>query len=243
MSDNNQLVSRNPSIEETSKNIRLIVDAISHGCSSIIEIQKNLESKNIKWDYNKVKRYYKAALELTSKEATMKESVDQRQILLSRAEAVASSEWATIEYLLGTRAEGIKRLKEGAIYDSLPFEQKEVLALPIDKFFGVVSKCKQVVLQSIGSQSELHGFKQDKTILVQHQKSGQLKYMDSLNKNLREKFRNNFDVNQEGYEAEIDSNTDINSEENQEIDITFFESGILDELILEEELVEEHTDE
>jgi hypothetical protein len=223
----NSIVKRTPNLEETAENINLIIEEISHGNNSIIEIQNGLKLKDVVWDYNKVKRYHSAALKVLDREKTLKQAIDQRHILLKRTEGLAASEWNTIDYLMKTRNNALSQINNGVDFDNLNFEQKEVLTMPLDRFFGTLTKCKQLILQSVNSQSELLGFKQDKTILIQHQKSEKLQYMDELNDNLLKKYRNNFDMISE--EMTEEESLVITNETNGS-----YEESVLEELLNDE---------
>jgi hypothetical protein len=206
---NDKLAKKSPTIEEVARNISIVQDEISHGNSSIVDIQKSLAAKDIKWDYAKVQRYYRGALELMGREHSMKQLNDQRQILLQRAETIESSEWEMIRYLLNTRQKAMKMIDDGSQPNDLPFEYKEVVSLPLEKLVGIITKCKQTILQAIRNEYEYYGFSNDKTLTIQHQKTEKLKYMDDINKDLRDKFRNRFDVSSQQDLEDLGEGADV----------------------------------
>lgn len=186
----------NPSLAETNENINLVMDQIRRGYTNPSQIQKILKAEGYNWSYNKVQRHYELAQENLMRDIDVKKRIDQRHILIGQADIVIQRETRTIEEIIDLRKsasdkiELAKMLEQDDIYAGLTFLEKQIIALPENKYREIINKSDTTILKAIEKQAELYGFRQDKTLILQNIKAETLEYLDTTNKGLVKKYRN-----------------------------------------------------
>jgi hypothetical protein len=215
-------INRNPSNEEIMNNVHLVIQLMSKGFTDVLDIKNALAETGIFWSRNKVLGYIRAANAWIDKSAAdIKAYVDQRHILVKKSEAVEQTLWTEMEKLSRTRNETVRKLNSGLQPAQLNWEETQIADLDIEKFHNILIKGFQIILKAQERQSELYGYKNDKTILIKRDKGQKLQYEDSFNEDLIKKYRN---LNENDMEGVIDEEIIEETQEDQEAEDKFIDN-------------------
>lgn len=171
------------------RDIMLVAKLICQGNTKPSKLLEALESKGMNWSWNKIKRYMSDAYTLLNTEKGIKSMMDQRHVLISGVEEVVSSAWEEIEEKKRKRGQAYALVQNGTPVESLPSDLKDVYSLSEDRFSAMIDKKKEIILKAIKEQSDLYGYSQDKRVLIQHEKSDKVKYLDDINRGAISEYR------------------------------------------------------
>jgi hypothetical protein len=208
-------ISKNPALEQVAEDLYRVMELMSQGYTDPLDVYKKLHEDGFKWGRNKVYKYVMVASQWLVKIGNeTKKAVDQRHVLVKQAEHQQQTLNAEKLHAINTRTEALKKLEQGVPIEKLTHEEQQWAAVEPNKFLDTLTKMSAVILKAQERESELYGYRSDRTILIQHDRGVKLKYEDELNENYLKKFRN---VDYE--EVADDGITDAsNMDENQEVD-------------------------
>jgi hypothetical protein len=207
-------ISKNPALEKVMEDVYIVMELMSQGYTDPIDVYKKLRADGYTWGRNKVYKYVMVASQWLDKMSNeTKKAVDQRHVLVRQAERQQQTLNTEQTKAIAIRAQAMAKLNNGVAIEQLSQEEQQWAAVEPQKFLDTLTKMSAVILKAQERESELYGYRSDRTILIQHDRGVKLKYEDEMNEEYLKKFRN------VDYEEVIDNDI-IDGAESDETDVT-----------------------
>lgn len=176
-------------VEQALDDLAIVMDIMVEGHTDPMTVRMELRKLGYDWSLNKVYRSIKIANSYIDKIAKdTKKIADQRFMLINKAEAVEAKSHHTIKDMWCVRKSAEDKLDKGALSE-LTTAEIDMLDVSRSKIYELETKIMSNILKAQERQSELYGFKHEKELLIKQSTNVTVKYEDSFNQELINKYR------------------------------------------------------